>query len=87
MIPPQHLRDRLHEQPFRPFRIHISDGRTFDVRHPELLMVGIGTATLGIPQAGATEPFYERTVTLSLLHMTTTEYIEADQGVQGNGHQ
>jgi len=27
-------------QPFRPFRILMNSGRTFDVRHPEMLRVG-----------------------------------------------
>jgi hypothetical protein len=33
--------DRLHElhqaRPFRPFRIHVADGRSLDVTHPESL--------------------------------------------------
>jgi hypothetical protein len=27
-------------QPFRPFRILMNSGRTFDVRHPEMVRVG-----------------------------------------------
>ena len=26
-------------QPFRPFRIHVASGRTFDIRHPEMVKV------------------------------------------------
>ena len=26
--------------PFRPFRLHLASGRTFDVRHPEMVKVG-----------------------------------------------
>ena len=26
-------------EPFRPFRIHVASGRTFDIRHPEMLKV------------------------------------------------
>ncbi len=29
----------LKEQPFRPFRIHMVNGRTFDIRHPEMVRV------------------------------------------------
>jgi hypothetical protein len=29
----------LKGQPFRPFRIHMPSGRTFDVRHPEMVVV------------------------------------------------
>lgn len=27
-------------EPFRPFRIRMASGRTFDVRHPEMIQVG-----------------------------------------------
>ena len=27
-------------EPFRPFRIHMASGRTFDIRHPEMVKVG-----------------------------------------------
>jgi hypothetical protein len=27
-------------QPFRPFRIRMNSGRTFDIRHPEMVRVG-----------------------------------------------
>ena len=30
--------------PFTPFRIQMNSGRTFDIRHPELLRVGRTTA-------------------------------------------
>lgn len=28
-------------EPFRPFRIRMASGRTFDVRHPEMIRVGL----------------------------------------------
>lgn len=31
------LRDTLHQQPFRPFTIRMTDGRSFDVRHPDFV--------------------------------------------------
>ena len=30
---------RTRKQPFRPFRIHLTDGGSLDVRHPELAVV------------------------------------------------
>ncbi len=30
----------LRAEPFRPFRIHMASGRTFDIRHPEMVRVG-----------------------------------------------
>ena len=33
----EQLRNTLQAQPFRPFRVHLADGRSFDVEHPEFL--------------------------------------------------
>lgn len=32
--------DYLDAEPFRPFRIQMASGRTFDIRHPENIRVG-----------------------------------------------
>jgi hypothetical protein len=45
-MPPEELERHLH--PFTPFRIQLSTGETFDVRHPELVMVGKLSAIIGI---------------------------------------
>ncbi len=39
MITPQTVRDYLRAEPFRPFRLSAASGRTFDVRHPEMIKV------------------------------------------------
>ena len=36
---PQDILELLRTKPFRPFRIRMSDGQHFEVRHPELAMV------------------------------------------------
>lgn len=30
----------MQAEPFRPFRIHMASGRTFDIKHPEMIRVG-----------------------------------------------
>ncbi len=37
---PQELLNYIQPQPFRPFRIRMNSGRTFDIRHPEMVRVG-----------------------------------------------
>lgn len=39
MMNPQSLLDYVRAQPFRPFRLHMASGRTFDVRQPEMVKV------------------------------------------------
>ena len=40
------LSKRLFDQPFRPFRIHLSDGKALDVRQPRMVIVRRSTAIL-----------------------------------------
>lgn len=40
MITPQTVLGYVKAEPFRPFRIHMASGETFDVRHPEMVRVG-----------------------------------------------
>ncbi len=37
---PQEVLNCVQAQPFRPFRIRMNSGRTFDIRHPEMVRVG-----------------------------------------------
>ncbi len=36
------IRKLLRAQPFQPFTLHLADGRTFDVPHPERMIAGEG---------------------------------------------
>jgi hypothetical protein len=49
MIPPRELVDHIFAEPFRPFRIHMASGRTFDVPHPEFAKVGKSIVTVYSP--------------------------------------
>lgn len=33
------LREALRRQPFRPFSVHVADGREFLVEHPDFLLI------------------------------------------------
>ena len=39
MLTAQNVLSYLKAPPFRPFRLHLPSGRTFDVRHPEMVRV------------------------------------------------
>ena len=36
----EEIRNAQHAQPFRPFTMHLADGRQFLINHPEFLFVG-----------------------------------------------
>ncbi len=73
---PNDILELLRAQPFRPFRLSLSDGREFEVRHPEMAMVGRSTVHIGIPARDGIEGQIERLVNCALIHITTTELID-----------
>jgi hypothetical protein len=73
---PEELRDTLRHQPFEPFRLVMTDGVGYEIRHPDLLWVGRRSAMIGLTgQPGQT--FYERAVKIDLLHVVRVEPIES----------
>ena len=66
----------LRTRPFRPFRMHVTDGATFDVRHPEVVMVTRTAALVGIPEPDDAPPAIEKFNLVDLLHITRLEQIE-----------
>ncbi len=73
---PQDILELLRREPFEPFRLHLSDGAVFEIRHPELAMVGRSTVLVGIPAPQSTEPVFDRVVNCALVHITRTKAID-----------
>jgi hypothetical protein len=48
-MPPQDLLQAGRRRPFVTFRLHVSDGTVYEVRHPEMLMVALASAVVGLP--------------------------------------
>jgi hypothetical protein len=70
------VREFTKRQPFQSFRLTLTDGRTYDVLHPELAMVGRSTVSVGVPKPGDPEPIYDRLIMFSLLHIMQIEPLE-----------
>ena len=45
------IRDALHRRPFLPFSIGLVDGRSFEVRHPEFVILGPRLVTVIMDEA------------------------------------
>jgi hypothetical protein len=71
-VSPQDLLNELRRRPFVPFLLHISDGTVYQVRHPELVMVGLTSANIGYLAPGDPR-FYERYNVVDLCHVTRLE--------------
>ena len=50
------IEKQLHRRPFVPFRLCMSDGSGFDVRHPEMLMVSRTILVLATYKPRARQP-------------------------------
>ena len=69
---PEDIRDLLNREPFKPFQIHLSDGRSFEIRHPEFVMVLRNRLDIGLAKEPGSE-FPDRTEHCSLLHIVSIE--------------
>jgi hypothetical protein len=63
------LLEALRRRPFEPFRLHVSDGTVYEVRHPELVMVGLASALIAVPPPGQEQLPYERYEIVDLRHV------------------
>ncbi len=84
---PTELTELLRRRPFIPFRIHLTTGESYDIRHPELVWVFRQCADMAInpnPKTGV----IERAERVSLLHIVRLEPLEAPvQPEKGNGQE
>ena len=75
------LIEAIRSSPFRPFRLHVSDGGTFDIRHPEMLMVTRHSAVIGMQEDHGAQherndyPVIDRYTVVDLLHVTRLEQL------------
>ncbi len=69
---PADLHARLRARPFEPFRIVTTDGTTYEVRHPDLVLVGLSSAIIGYPAPGDPAT-YDRYDIVSMCHIIRLE--------------
>jgi hypothetical protein len=67
---PDDVLEKLKTVPFKPFRLHLSDGTKFDIRHPECAIVTRSKVVVGVPDTKGPQGLAQRTVDCSLLHIT-----------------
>ncbi|MGZ6074518.1 MAG: hypothetical protein ACXWOA_11715, partial [Isosphaeraceae bacterium] len=61
---PEDVREFLRRRPFQPFRLTLTDGRPYDVMHPELAMVGRSWVEVGLARPGDPENIAERLISV-----------------------
>lgn len=81
-MPPDELLTVVRSQPFQPFRVQLTDGQSFDIRHPDQMIVGRRSAVIGLP-ADANEPYLDRRVTVDLIHVVSHEPLQVQSSSNG----
>jgi hypothetical protein len=60
------MKDLIKRQPFQPFRVHLTDGRHYDVVNPEFNLVSRTTVLIGFPHPEGKHPFADDGVYVDL---------------------
>jgi hypothetical protein len=71
------LKERMNAQPFKPFRICISDGKTYDITHHDIMLVKRNAVLIGIELDS--NSIAERFVECALIHITRIEDLSTAQ--------
>jgi hypothetical protein len=73
----------LQPRPFQPVRVYLKDGRTYDIKFRELVIVGSTFLDIGIPAPDEPEPIFDYVVTVPLGDIQRVELITTPQPVTG----
>jgi hypothetical protein len=73
---PVEIRAVLKKQPFRPVRVFLSDGAYYDIRHPEMVLVGQRDLVIGLDPSSEELP--ERMAYCDPMHVTRIEPLTAN---------
>jgi hypothetical protein len=73
MLQAKELFRLIHQQPFQPMRIHLQDGRIFEIPHEGLVVVGSNFLDIGVLAPGDPRPGYDTIETVPLETVSRVE--------------
>ena len=80
MLAPRIVLDFVTAEPFRPFRMYMASGRTFEVGRPEMIKVGRSSVTVHLrPEGESTTAERWQEVSLMLLESIEPQEVPARQ--------
>jgi hypothetical protein len=65
------LREALRQHPFEPFRIHLTNGMAYDIRHPEMALVT--PHSIHVVELTRSGKATDRVVKCDLIHVVALE--------------
>lgn len=75
---PEDLREFTRRQPFVPFRIHTTAHQTYDIRHPDQVIVLRSRLVIGM---GGNDEIPDRVEHLALVHIVRIEELAMENKV------
>jgi len=73
----EEVHEAARRQPFEPFRLILTTGAAYDIRHPDLIIVGRRSAVVGVTNE-ANDAVYDRTIKVEPASR------RGDRGASGN---
>ncbi len=73
----EEIRNHLRREPFRPFRVYLSNGMSYDVRHPELMAVSRREVVIALEVGEDDLP--ERFAYCDPVHVTNIEPLDGSK--------
>jgi hypothetical protein len=80
----EELKELLDVEPFVPLRIHLTDGKAFDIYHPDAVLVLRGRVDIGVP-ADDDGRIMDRVEHCSLLHVVRVEELRNEKPGRTSG--
>lgn len=71
------IQDALAKQPFEPFRIHLSSGQSYEIRHQEFS--GLTRTSLFVGVSSGQDEVPDRMIQCDLLHIVALEPVNGRQ--------
>jgi hypothetical protein len=77
------IRGLMRATPFQPFRVYLTNGETYDIHHPDMLLATLGAVHIAAPTPGTND--YGSVRIVSLVHIVKIEYLPPLSPVNSNG--
>ena len=68
----EYLIELLADRPFIPIRLHLSNGRIHEIRHPEMVIVSDQIVAIGLPRDDGSK------LAARITHCSTAHIVEAE---------
>jgi len=67
------IRTLTRAKPFQAFRLYVSNGESFEIHHPDMILATLGSVCVSVPSPGGSD--YDAVRILSLYHVQKIEFI------------